>query len=366
MAALPRFVVQRNYLDSLFSGKQREHNRGVLRALLLHGEMTHYQVAHLVFGDKYSSAHDRIVNLSGCGLLVQKGERPGTANKLPTAVWGLSPLGFWVAVHEFDEAKAKFRPLIVDYWKTFTEIYRLDEVETEEPLYRLFTEWLKSDQGMVKVLDDFGHAAFANKGYALITFRRMVDIGLLTVLVGRNFAFYLSDRSVAGRDPYQALGEIALRDKLFGKLHAVFRETDAPLRSEINKAMYEELHEKLPSIPEPLAKQLAETPFFRYLSTLENSGVFPCIAARPLQKALDQMKSALTEHSDEDMNEDHMDELLSVSLSQIVINGDRVCLVTEDPGSIDSLWKDNFDVYWVSGQGKNVNVEIHRAGVRAE
>lgn len=359
-------TVWQYYLDSLFSGKQKEHNRGVLRELLLHGEMTHYQLARRVFGGKYSSAHDRVTALKNRTLLQMKGERPGTRNKQPTALWGLSPLGFWVAVHEFDEGKAKFRPLIEDYWKTFTEVYRLDKVETEEPLYTLFTKWLKSDQGMVKVLDDFGHAAFANKGYALITFRRMVDIGLLTVLVGRAFAFYESDRSVAGRDPYQALGEIAVRHELFGKLYAAFRETDALIQPQINKVLYEEIHEKLPTIPEHLAKQLAVTPFYRYLSTMQNAGVFRCIAEKSLPEALAEIKSILADHTDEDMTEEDMNLLFTVSISHIVINGDRVCLVTEDLERIDSLWRDNFDVYWVTRQGKQMKVEIHRAGGRVD
>jgi len=331
-------TIQKTFIDSLFRGKEKENNRKVLKELLLHGEMTHYTLASRVFGDKYSTAHGRVIALKNLGVVEKKGERPGTKNKQPTVLWGLSSLGFWITVHEWDEGKEKCRKLISNYWKDFTEIYHLDEVETEDPLYPFFTEWLESDQGMIEFLDNFGHAALASRENALVGFRRMVDLGLLMLHTGRDYVFNVSERAVLNRDPYEALGEIARNHKIFGKLDAVLSETDAPLYAESNKAAYEELLRKLSFVPQSLAKKLAETPLLTYQSPLDRSGTLPYVSTRSLKETLAEAKKRLT---------GPRKGRLYLPISEIVIEGDRICIVTNEPEEISSVWKDNCDLYVV-------------------
>jgi hypothetical protein len=255
----------------------------------------------------------------------------------------------------FDEGKAECRKLISKYWEAFTEIYHLDEVETDGPLYAQFTEWLESDVGMIDFLDTFGASAIANRQTALISFRRMVDYGLLALHSGRSYVFYLPyESSVGGREPYAALGEIAREHKLFGKLHAVLRETDGPLYSEINKEAYEEVRRKLSALPESVAKQLAETPLFSHESVMDNADTLSHFVEKPLKQALAAARKELTERKSKK-------GFLFFPIYWIVIDEGRVCIVTDEPDSLSSVWKDNCELFVLHEEGsKSIRVTKRR------
>ncbi len=242
--------------------------------------MTHFAIATRV-GKGYSTIHDRITALSEQGVVERKGETKETQNKQATTLWGLSSIGLWVAAHDDSKplAREQCGRTILERWRRFTEIYKLDKLQTKRPAYQKFTEWLRSDQGVLHFLDTFGAYPLTDEEAGLGTFRRMIELALLyrhgawvIPLLGRakfgpasfgprTHQFYTQYSGTS--DPYLLLGEIATKHEKFRKLDAVLREIDAPLQAHYNRIAYDILVGRLrPPLGDAVAKKLAATPFF--------------------------------------------------------------------------------------------------------
>jgi hypothetical protein len=244
----------------------------------------------------YSTVHGRVMALKQQGILEGRADVPGTKNKQPTTLWGLSPLGLWAAAHVPDtipkncskkdrekidkqnkwiRAKSldKCRAIILENWKRFTDTYELDKVKMKQPSYRFFTEWLESDKGTLDFLDTFGAWPLAGRAAALETFRRMMDLALIRLhgawmptLPAYGVEQYGGEwlRSLDPQNPYQALAEIASKHEKFHKLDAIMQEVDSPLHLYLEKTAREELVEKLSVVlGQTIARKLAVTPFFK-------------------------------------------------------------------------------------------------------
>jgi DNA-binding Lrp family transcriptional regulator len=329
-------TLQREFVNSLFKGKEGANNCRILE-LMTEKPLTFFEIQQEL-DKKYSTVHDRITALAGQGIVEEKGKKAAW-NKQLISLWGLSPLGLWVAAHRPDMvmARVKCGSTILEYWRKFTAIYELDKVQTEPRFYEYITNWFESDEGLLEFLDTFGAWPLAGEGAALGTFRRMIDLALLhrhgasvPIIPGFGKIRYgrLGDSSkpewyseMSTRNPYLALAEIAAKHEMFSKLDAVLREVDAPLREYHNRLAHDELVPKL-RVPlrEDIAEKLAVTPFFIDKST-SDTGVSS------------QTLSLISPDSLADFG------------AEIVIEADRVSITTDDPDRINPLWKDYCDVY---------------------
>jgi len=262
-------MIWKYYLDSLFSGKQKGHNRDVLKQLLLRGEMTHFQLARHVFGGSYSSAHDRVVRLSELGVLIKKGERPGGGNKRPTTVWGLSPLGLWVAAHREDmpEARGMCGKHISEYWNAFTEIYHLDKVRGQKPAYDGFTKWLLSDKGLVNFLDNFGPRPLEGEIAALSAFFHMMELSLMVrrlTWIGPSGGYgYQWNIPLLYEGKYQKLGELAAKHEKFSKLESTLDDVNRPFENYLMHQAREKFIDRLsPVLGHSVAEKLSRISLF--------------------------------------------------------------------------------------------------------
>jgi DNA-binding Lrp family transcriptional regulator len=289
-------------VNSFFSGKHASNNRGILRELLSSREDSRGESTSLnrhalskKLGVDYTTIHDRIRELSQKGIIEEKGQRPGQKNKKqPTVLWGMAPLGLWLAVHavpmisredsksskERKEQEAKMirtkalnecEKRITQYWKMFTEAYLLDRVKTEGDAYSDFTKWLESDKGILEFLDTFGPWPLAGTAAGLGTFRRMIDLALairhgawLQILPASGVEHAHGEWWKDPGSPYHALAEIALHHEGLRKLDTVLRETDARLNAYLEKTAYADVVEKL-RVPlgQEVAEELAKTPLFK-------------------------------------------------------------------------------------------------------
>jgi len=339
-------------VKSLFSGKHASNNRRILKKLLVDGPLNNHTLSRRL-GIDSTTIFDRIHKLAEQGIIEEKGKRPGKKNKQQlTVFWGLSALGLWVAAHAVPmiarrdsksrrekkeqeartirgEGLAKCRETISGYWERFTEIYQLDKVETDEPFYQSFTQWLTTDEGVLHFLDTFGAWPLAGRAAALGTFRRMIDLALLRlhgawleILPAYGVEHTRDDwiRSADSQNPYQALGELAARHKKLRKLDTILQEVDVPLYAYLEKTARDELVQEL-SLPlgEATARKLAVTPFF---------------ADQKMSRAdvSSQTLGLLSPNAFFDIG------------ARIWIKPDRVSIETDNPDKINPAWKDYCDL----------------------
>lgn len=103
--------------------------------------------------------------------------------------------------------------------------------------------WIKSEQGMKNLLNFFGHSFLNTEAQIVLTYRRMVDIGIsmlqADIVSVRIMLAYYGNVSIArGEEPTEIssiadalreLGTIASKLPRFAKLHDAIEETNAPL-----------------------------------------------------------------------------------------------------------------------------------------
>jgi DNA-binding Lrp family transcriptional regulator len=281
-------------VKSFFSGKHASNNRGILKELLLESPLNSHALSRRLGAD-YTTIHDRIKQLQNQGAVEKISERPGKKNaKQLTRLWGITPLGLWLAVHAVPmisredskpsrerkeretrtirtEALVECKGRISQYWKMFTEAYQLDSVETEGDAYREFTKWLESDKGTLEFLDTFGAWPLAGRAACLGTFRRMIDLSLairhgawLQVLPASGAEDVYGEWLTDSESPYRALAEIAVKHEKLHRLDAVLQETDAPLNAYLEKAAHTDVVEIL-RVPlgQGIAEELAKIPLFK-------------------------------------------------------------------------------------------------------
>lgn len=253
-------------------------------------------------------------------------------------------------------AREKCADIIIQHWKKFTKIYQLDRTgEIERSLYRAFTEWLQSDRGLIDFLNMFGHYPLLTQTHGFVTFRRMIDMGLLSLHGGGQLVACASSIDFFGTpmNPFEALGEIAREHKVLGKLHNTLREVDAPLYSYLNKNAHEELLRKLSiCLPSQLAEKLVSTPFFTHQTGEETYETLKRISPDSLRKTLARAKETLK--SRRQAKGPHP------TVDYIVVEKDRICILTEVPETISPEWKDYCDLFVFHGRDGTFSVQPAR------
>jgi DNA-binding PadR family transcriptional regulator len=310
-------------IEGFFRGKEGSNNRKILSLLLSQEPLTHWTIAKRI-GKTYSTVYERIRSLSDDGLLEKKSERPGTKNKQPVALWGITAYGLWVLASRRETlAMEKCAKSVMGYWKKFNQIYRLDKVKPRL-LYDGFTEWLNSDDGILQFLRMFGVWPLSGEGAGLSTFRRMVDLALLY-----RHGEWLPILPVAGekhdknesptfsdRDAFRILGEIASRHHGFRKLDAVLQDVDSPFYDYLSESARHQLFEKL-RVPlgNTIAKRLAATPL------LKDEG------ERGWQTATEGTEKLVSSLPSAEFG------------AEILVESDRVIIITPYPEMISDEWR---------------------------
>jgi DNA-binding Lrp family transcriptional regulator len=293
----------------------------------------------------------RVKNLEKAGILERAEPEEGESSGKPEMSdrFQLSLVGLLAAARSLEGPAKKAviercRRKIIAPWKTFTQLYELDKVQTDWPAYQSFTEWLESDEGILHFLDTFGTWPLADEAAALYTFRRMMDLALLrrhgawlaaipafgveyvhgkwanVSLQGKRVSrtWFKGEwlRSSEHENPYMALAEIAANHEKFQKLDSILPEVDRPIDEHLNRIAYAEIVEKLKApLGEIIAKKLAATPFFKERSA-SSVGVSSEIRRFLSRDAFIDFFNA------------------------IFVEGNRVIIATDEPDRINPEWKE--------------------------
>lgn len=329
-------------MSSIFEkGKEKGNNKLILDLLLREDRLNKNKIARRI-GKSYGIVHPRVDVLKEQGLLEEK----------ENALWGLSALGLWVQAHRHRPlALNKCSDIISSHWKTFSDLYQLDKVETELPYHQFLTDWL-SNEGLLDFLDTFSEAPLRSESEALVTFRRMLDLAMLSMETGYALRIFTTNIEFTGTaiDPTEALGEIVMAHKLLSKLHGTIREVDAPLYAYINSKSNVKLRSILPAI---LADELATIPFFKHQSAKETSETLRYISNSSLQKTIDDAKKSIRKRKK---------GYLHIPIYKIVVEGDKVTVVTEDPDSISADWKNNCNLCVLKKERNKIIEQMEPAG----
>jgi DNA-binding transcriptional ArsR family regulator len=335
--------IQTDFVNSIFEGKEGKTNELILNRLLNEpGPLNKNQIARRV-GKSYGTVHPRIDALKDLGLLEMK----DPARKL----WGLSALGLWAQARRQPLVLQRCRETISKAWKTFTELYSLDNVKTEFPCYEFLTDWLESDEGLLDFLDTFEDAPLRNEEEALVTFRRMIDWSILNAHTGFRLKLFTSkiERTGITMDPTEALAEIVKSHKLLSTLDEKVRDVDAPLYAYLNKESVETLRKMLPS---SIADKLAPIPLFKDQGAQEIAETLRYISPSSIHTALEEAEESIRKRRK---------DLHYLAIYKIVVQGDKVSIITEDPGAISSRWKESCDLYILRKEENKVIVQLERA-----
>jgi len=336
--------LQEQFVNSIFKGKEGKTNALILNRLLNEPHPLNKNKIRWRIDKSYGTVYPRIDALKELGLL----EAKDPAGNL----WGLSALGLWVQAHRQPLALQRCGEMISKAWKTFTELYSLDNVKTEFPYYEFLTDWLKSDVGLLDFLNVFGPAPISSEQRALLTFRRMIDLSILNFNSGYELPTFTSKIELAGAtvDPTEALAEIVRSHKLLSQLHEAIREVDGPLYAYINNESIEKVRSLL---PHSVADKLAATPFFKDQLAKEAGETLLYISETSLDKTLEEVEA--------NMKRKLRKGVWRILIHKIVIDRDRVSIVTEKPESISTKWREYCDLYFLRRDGKAVIVEMQRA-----
>ena len=322
---------------------------------------------------------DRIRELDKQGIIEKTGERPGKKNREQrTALWSISSLGLWVAAHATpmitrqdlkntrerkeketkeirNEALEKCEEKISKYWKIFTQIYQLDKVKTERPIYQSFTEWLNSDEGLLNFLDAFGCASLTSELDALINFARMMEFSLLInqmgwlpvrgipqieyvahVFLGTSMPIL---QDVAGQ--YYELGELAANHERYGKLDSILFEVNRPWQNYLAEEARQRFIARIgPILGHSVAKRLSSIPILEEWQKYQN-----LFAGSAANLALDALR----------------DDAIADEGIQLVIEDKKVTIRTNDSNAIRSEWKEYCDLEVLPKEGSRISAKRRRA-----
>ncbi len=282
-------------------------------------------------------------------------ETKDPAGKLYT----ISPKGLWVLAHNPSKTQAalvleRCEKVISERWNTFSKLYHLDKVKTEEmPAHELLTDWLK-EEGLLDFLDTFEGAPLRSETEAFIVFRRMIDLAMLDMHTGYRMPVFTSRIELAdwSINPSEALAEIITSHKLLSRVNDALRVADAPLYAYINKDSVEKLRQFL---PRSVGDKLAENSFFDGSDASAIGDALRYTSIESLSTAMEIMEKLVRSRK-------HEKGMLQIPSFKIVRDGEKVCILTEDPESISAKWKEYCYLYVPRKEGNKVL--WHRAPAR--
>ncbi len=227
--------------SSLFGGREGGNNDKIME-LLSREMLTTYQIAHAL-GKGYSTIFDRMRDLESTGVITKVGETEAakTHNKIPQ--WGLASGGIYAAVfYSTNKVLRKHalnicRRFLLRGWDTFSKLYQLPKSSHD------LRDWISSEQGIYNLLSFFGHSFLNTEAQIVLTYRRMVDLGISLyqsdiISAFIMLAYYPNVSIVRGEeqtevknftDALRELGTIASKLPRFRKLHNAIEEANAPL-----------------------------------------------------------------------------------------------------------------------------------------
>jgi hypothetical protein len=231
----------RRQVSSLFGGREGGNNDKIME-LLSREMLTTYQIAHAL-GKGYSTIFDRLRDLEATGIIKKVGETEAakTHNKIP--LWGLTSGGVYAGVFYSANKVLKnhalniCRRFLLRGWDTFSELYQLPKSSHH------LRDWISSEQGIHNLLSFFGHSFLDTEAQIVLTYRRMIDLGISLYQSDIISAFiilaYYPNVSVVRSkeetevknfaDALRELGTIASKLPRFRKLHDAIEEANAPL-----------------------------------------------------------------------------------------------------------------------------------------
>ncbi len=255
----------------LFSGREGKNNESIL-ALLIQEKLTAYQLSKRL-GIAYATIFGRLRDLKDRKILEEQGKVRAARSHADIPLWGLAAYGFYfTATQEINldirrwaltECQRRFS----SYWDIFWKLYEFDLSRHKTLTDRFLRHWIRSDEGIVEILRNFGSSPLEGESQALIVFRRMLDIGVILVQSEGDFVLNKLGTVLQSTNFTSALtylGKLALNHPRLRTLHETVREIDGPLYSRIKSDAFTQTVVRLSkSSSEEVSRRLAVTPFFR-------------------------------------------------------------------------------------------------------
>jgi hypothetical protein len=366
-------MIQQVAPDLLTKGREGKTNEKILE-FLTQKPMTAYQLSR-ESEKAYATIFDRLDDLKARGVIQEKGKTRAAKTRGELSLWGLSSYGLYLATQSLD-LQTRIRALnecqlrLSKYWDIFWELYEFDLVKDRTLRHRFLRNWIASTEGISEILGTFGHTPLEGEAQALIAFRRMLDIGIILVQSEDDFALTKIGSLQQSANFVQALtylAGIAIDHPRLRKLHDVIREVDGPLYSRIKSEAFERTAARLSrSVPEPIARKLAMTPFFRDypLALMDltdhhivDSPVEDVIlaATRDIKQAREWDRNSKKELKMATKNgkELTLQVINRPSIQKIVLETDRLSIVTSNPNVISREWiRQSNRVYVVDEKGQ--------------
>jgi hypothetical protein len=167
----------------LFRGKDGPNNRRIM-VLLSQKHLTKYQINTELGhegGKQYSTVFDRVKFLEAEGIIKKVGQTKATTSPKMLDLYGLDNRGLYVAIFYSNNKNLRANALhtcgerFSKAWELFARLYNFRSDGYAARAQELIT----SDAVLKATLRYFGYAILQSEEQLLLTFRRMIDLGIM-------------------------------------------------------------------------------------------------------------------------------------------------------------------------------------------
>jgi hypothetical protein len=240
-----------------FAGKEGPTNLRIMK-LLARVALTRYKVNQQLGhegGRKYSTIYDRFNALKEGGIIQKVGEVKATTSEDMLELYGLAERGLYIAIFQSKDktlqanALLQCRKRFSEAWDMFARLYNFPSDESAP-----VRKWLTSSDGIEAILRHFGYGIMKTDEQLLLTFRRMIDLGIMTKQAQetsvRHWVLWFESISTFSDESEKMVGwegirglkvglhrmaELAYRHPVLKRVCLAVQEADRPLIDEINR-----------------------------------------------------------------------------------------------------------------------------------
>jgi len=351
-------------LKELFEGKKGTNNKDILDYFLKNEKVCPYDIRDDL-GIAYGTIHGRIDSLESQGIIKKVGEEPSDRG-LSRFLYSLTNYGLTLSaltIESTDQnvrtlgrpALEKCRKILQQYYQNFLELYELVPSENDSSFFKHFSQNLITNETILSILKFFGSYPLDGESQAFLTFRRMIDIGLILRGSKQQYIQMMWDIEGVNTWSFDIFAQLALKRKDFQELYRKIEKTDKRLFDHLKSNYYKELTEFLSeAVDEKIAEKLVDTPIIKGLSKEHASrGIYAHISKKPLREVVIEAERNF---------EPHIGKKWIPSISILVVHEGRLCIVASKPDEINSEWKRYSDLYHPNNEGNFVLLRNYKGG----